>query len=78
MLPIIAQHFNEARAHKVAVWTLNSRQFKDWSPYENGEVSNDSYWEDTWINQGQYKDFVKKFCYYTSGAATAPNGSGYC
>ena len=25
MLPIIAQHFNEARAHKVAVWTLNSR-----------------------------------------------------
>ncbi len=51
--------------------------FKDWSPYENGEVTNDSYWEDTWFNSGVYKDYLAKFCYYTSGPARVPSG-GRC
>jgi len=52
-------------------------KFKDASPYANGEVTNDSYWEDTWIDSGVYKDYLTKFCYYTSGPATAPSG-GIC
>jgi hypothetical protein len=52
-------------------------QFKDWSPYENGEVSNDSYWENTATGQGLNKNYLTKFCYYTSGVAVLPVG-GRC
>lgn len=51
--------------------------FKGWSPYENGEITSDSYWEDTWLNAGVYKDYLAKICYATSGPARAPSG-GRC
>jgi len=51
-------------------------KFKDWSPYEEAEVTNDSYWVDTWFGTGS-GEYFGKLCLHSSGLATAPS-SGLC
>lgn len=51
-------------------------KFKDWSPYEEAEVTNDSYWVDTWFGSGS-GEYFGKLCLHSSGLATAPS-SGLC
>jgi len=51
--------------------------FQDTSPYDRGEVANDSYWVDSVLQQGLKKDYLTKFCFYTDDTVRAPV-SGVC